>query len=182
MKGLIATSFRIKATGVFFALLLAGASVLTDSSSAARVPTCRTAQLSLRAVLYGEASQQFTQTLTFTNDSSRACALAGWPTLQLVAPVDTRTQRVITGAPNKRPYSTVLLRPTGAASFNVYGADFDAEKERACARSSAMLVNPPGDSRPRVVRVRLPDCGLYYIAPLVAGKTDHAAWTFFWNP
>jgi hypothetical protein len=138
---------------------------------------CRSAQLGLVARHYGEAGGQFAQTFTFTNLSRRACKLAGWPSVRASA----GTIRVVLGKPGEQPYRTVILQPRGGmASFDLFGADYDAAAERACPRTSALWVTPPRAS-PMRVAVRIPNCGLFDIAPIVAGGTDRASWSAVWH-
>ena len=138
---------------------------------------CRSSQLRLVASHYGEASGQFGQTFTFTNVSRRACTLAGWPSVKSSA----RTIRVVQGKPGAQPYRTVILRPrSGTASFALFGADYDAVANRACARTTALSVTPPRASPMRVF-VRIPDCGRFYVAPIIAGSVDRDAWSVVWR-
>jgi Domain of unknown function (DUF4232) len=164
------------------AIALATASSVGGGGDVGRVPTCRSSQLAPRHGFYGEAGLQFVQTLILWNRAPHECALAGWPTIRPIGGSARRTmQRVVTVAPGEHPYTTVLLPPTAAASFDLYGADFDAGTDRACPRAGALRITPPGDSRPLLIRVALPDCGLYEVAPLVAGATDRAAWSYVWK-
>lgn len=156
------------------------------SGASSGTPRCRQSQLRLVAGAYGEAAQQFMQTLTFVNVSSRECQLMGWPTIrvksELGRPLVVRTIRVIQGAPTARPFKRVRLGPGRAASFNVYGADWNAAANRPCRQTSAILVKPPGLRAAFEVRVRVPNCGVFYIAPLIAGRRDRKAWSIVWNP
>jgi hypothetical protein len=155
----------------------------TSSSAFAR---CQPPQLHLAASFYGEAGGQFIQTFTFTNISRRACRMAGWPRLEIEVSshrsVPVRTRRVVQGLPGARPYASVLLRARGAASFDVYGADWDFGRKRACPKTTAALVAPPGDGAALRVGVRIPDChGGFEIAPVIAGRTDRDSWSVVWN-
>ena len=111
------------AAGSGFAVIAPGA---TNSSASAR---CRPSQVRLAASFYGVATGQFLQTFTFTNTSGRVCRIAGWPSLEIEVgyrrPVPVRTRRVVQGRLRARPFSSVLLRARGSASFDVYGADWD---------------------------------------------------------
>jgi hypothetical protein len=161
-----------------------GLSVVAFSAHAATpAPTCKAAQLRLRPTFYGEAGGQFVQTFTFTNTSQGSCQLAGWPTLRLVdasgksevAP----TIRVVQGQPVTRPFRTVVVQPGRAAAFDVFGADFDALANRACPKTRGFLVTPPGVAPSRVA-VSVPFCGPFDVAPIIAGSTDHNAWSTIW--
>ena len=165
------------------ALVIAQAGLPATDVSAA-YPRCRTKQLHLTAGAYGEAAQQFIQTLTFTNESSRRCQLQGWPAVTVrgrSGRLVVKTRRVVQGPPSARPYECVVLRALGAASFDVYGADWNALANRQCPKTSALVVTPPGASRTLEVRVRLPSCGVLLVAPLVAGIRDGDAWSTVWK-
>jgi Protein of unknown function (DUF4232) len=147
---------------------------------------CLLPQLRLAATFYGEAGGQFVQTFTFTNVSRQACRMEGWPRIGIeVAPsqrVAVRTRRVVQGQSGGRPFARVLLRSQGAASFDVYGEDWDHLRDRSCPKTTAALVTPPGGPAALRVSVRDPSCpsGLE-IAPLTAGRIDRQAWSVVWN-
>jgi hypothetical protein len=143
----------------------------------ATVPRCETSQLRLSATFYGEALGSFTQTFTLTNASTRVCRLRGWPSMPSVT-----SRRVVQGAPTAPPFETVVLKPGAAASFDVYGADFDAVANRPCPQTSTVRIAPPGARSALSVRARMPDCGLFEVAPVIAGKSDRIAWSVVWQP
>jgi hypothetical protein len=164
-------------------VLAAAAPGSTNSSAFAR---CRPSQLHLAASFYGEAGGQFRQTFTFTNISRRVCRIAGWPSLEIEVasrrPVRVRTRRVVQGPLRARPFASVLLRARGAASFDVYGADWDFPRNRSCPLTTAALVTPAGSSTALRVRARFPNCpGGLEIAPVIAGRTDRQSWSFVWH-
>jgi len=138
---------------------------------------CAAARLHLAATFYGEAGGQFMQTLTFRSLAHRSCRLAGWPRL-----VGVPYRRVVQGAPAAQPYRPVLLRPLAAASFDVYGADFDALHDRTCPMLRRLRVALPGGGVVFRVGVRLPHCpGGFLVAPLVPGTRDPNAWSIVWH-
>jgi len=147
---------------------------------------CGPAQLHLAATFYGAAAGQFIETLTFTNAGRHDCATSGWPGIAVEdaarRPVSMRVQRVVQGSPTARPYRSLIVRAGQAASFDVYGPDFDARSGRSCPSTGSLRVTPPGARRSLPVDVRLPLCRLgYYVSPLIAGRSDHLAWTFVWH-
>lgn len=171
-------------------LVAAGALVvLTVSGFAAQcqaatpLPTCAATQLRLRAGLYGEAGGQFMQTFTATNSGARSCRVAGWPNIQTTSPSGRNEAapsiRVVQGRPSSHPFVTVTIKPGGAASFDLFGADWDALANRACPKTHALAISLPG-VRPLPVTVALPFCGPFYVAPLVAGKSDRESWSGVW--
>jgi hypothetical protein len=169
-------------------LALGGVLAVTASplaSSTRSVPVCRAQQLRLAASFYGEAAGQFVQTFTFMNVGHSVCQLRGWPSLELTSksgrPVSVRSRRVVQGAPSARPFRTVVLRRRGAASFDVYGADWNFRANRPCSHTTAIFVTPPGDRSMLLVAVKMPNCGLFDVAPVIAGKTDRHAWSRVWH-
>lgn len=161
---------------VGLATLGSGAAVVSATSSR----TCATNQLHLTQQFLGEAAEQFTDTFTFTNDSSQACGLAGWPAVSLRSPsggpVPVRTQRVLqtTSLGSVHP---LQLSPHGSASFDLYGADFNAAADKPCPGTSVILVTPPGNRSAMRTAVRVPDCGLLLISPIISGTVDRDAWS-----
>src|SRR5262245_42279719 len=141
--------------------VLALAATACGGTAASPLP-CRTPQLRVAATGYGEAGGQFTQTFTFTNASHRTCSLRGWPRLSLqtrtgrAVPVSSR--RVRQGAPGTPAFRTVVLRPLAAASFNVYGGDWNRVANRRCPQTRAVLITPPGAGSALSVAVRLSNC------------------------
>jgi len=77
--------------------------------------------------------------------------------------------------------SEVLLRARGAASFDVY-VDWDFLRSRSCPLATAALVTPAGGGLALRVGVRIPNCGGFKIAPVIAGRTDRQSWFFVWHP
>jgi hypothetical protein len=125
------------------------------------------------------------QTFTFTNASRQECRLSGWPSLKLEGKsrraVPVASRRVIQRTPPAPAFTTVMLEPRGAASFDVYGADWDHAADRACPETTAVLVGPPGAISALSAAVRMPNCGVFYVAPLIAGRTDHQSWSIVWH-
>ena len=143
---------------------------------------CRSSGLALTAGHYGEAGGQFIQTFTFTNITPTRCRLGGWPGFQLADAsghlARTETRRVRQNAPPAAAWRPVVLAPHGAASFDVFGADFDVVRNVSCPKTYAAAILAPNDTSRMSVRVQIPECGAFYIAPLIAGRTDRAAWSF----
>jgi uncharacterized protein DUF4232 len=163
-------------------LLVAAPSLAGSTTSVSR---CRTAQLRIAATFYGEAGGQFTQTFTLTNVSRHACSVRGWPRLAIEGrsghPVRTFTRRVIQGSPTARPFRTVLLGPRAAGAFDVYGADWNFAANKPCPRTTLVLIAPPAARSAVSVSVRVPNCGRFSIAPVVAGKADRRSWSVVWH-
>lgn len=163
--------------------MLAPALQASAAGGATAVGACAVPALRLAPGFSGAAALQFTQTLIFRNSGSRSCTLAGWPLVRLrisgrwTAPA----VRVVQGGLHARPYGRVTLRPGGRASFDLYGADWDTLRDRACPRSKEARIVPPGVSAPLAVRLRLPVCGRLEVSPVVRGPSDRRAWSFVWK-
>jgi Protein of unknown function (DUF4232) len=156
-----------------------------SARSADPLPVCRTGELRLAATFLGAAGGQFSETFTFTNTWQRVCRLSGWPEVGILdrtgRRVMARTVRVVQNAPPRHPFRTIGLRPRGHASFDVYGADWDFAANRPCARTAAVLVTPPGTRQAIIARAAMPNCGRFYVAPIVAGRADRQAWSVVWR-
>lgn len=158
-----------------------------SSRVAASAPRCSSSQLSLisdRGGWYANyaAAGQFTETLTFTNVSRSACQLSGWPRVQTVvngALQPTPMTLVYQNAPSSKASRPVRLAPGKTASFDIYGGDWNPVQNKACPQTmTSLLVSPPGDSTSLAVAVEEPDCGGFYVAPLIAGSSDRESWSF----
>lgn len=170
----------VAAIGVALAV---GSAVSVPSRAAVQIQNCQSRRLHLRASFYGEAGGQFIQTFTFTNAAAMPCRLAGWPTLRLRNPsgqaTAARSIRVVQNRPSSQPFEPVILEPGGAASFDVFGADWNVLANRACPNTHALSIALPGAAS-LTVTVALPHCGPFSISPVVAGKTDRDAWSAVW--
>jgi hypothetical protein len=179
-EGTVKRAVVVAAIGV---ALTVGSAVSAPSRAAVQIQNCQSRRLHLRASFYGEAGGQFIQTFTFTNAGAMPCRLAGWPTLRLRNPsgqaTAVRSIRVVQNRPSSRPFEPVILQPGGAASFDVFGADWNVSANRACPNTHALSIALPGVAA-LAIRVALPHCGPFSIAPVVAGKTDRDAWSAVW--
>jgi hypothetical protein len=157
--------------------------VSAPSRAAAQFQNCQSGGLHLRASFHGEAAGQFIQTFTFTNAGATPCRLAGWPTLRLRTPsgqaTAARSIRVVQNRPSSQPFEPVILQPGGAASFDVFGANWNVSANRACPSTHALFVAFPRVA-PLAVTVALPYCSPFSIAPVVAGTADRDAWSAVW--
>lgn len=144
------------------------------------VPRCRAQQLDMSGHFLGDADLMFTATFTFTNASQRVCDLTGWPTVRLRSvsgkPQHVRTERVLQGL-SLASVHPVALASGGAASFDLYGADFNDVADKSCPTTSVIFVTPPGDATALKATMHLPNCGLLPISPMITGKVDREAWS-----
>jgi len=157
-----------------------------SSRGAASAPRCTSSQLSLISDRGGwhanyAAMGQFRETLTFSNVSRNACQLSGWPRVQAVvngAVQPTPMTLVRQSGPSSKASSPVRLAPGKTASFDIYGGDWNPVQNKACPQTTTgLLVSPPGDSTSLAVAVEEPDCGGFYVAPLIAGSSDRESWS-----
>jgi hypothetical protein len=150
----------------------------TKAVQPARQP-CRASGLALKVGRYGEAGGQFIQTFTFTNVSGADCRLGGWPGFRVLEASRrlVPTQRVRQNAPGRPAWRSVVVPPNRSASFDVYGADFDAARDVACPKTSSASITVPNDSAEMSVRLRIPNCGRFLVAPLLAGSIDRDSWS-----
>jgi Protein of unknown function (DUF4232) len=178
------TALLVLIAVVLFAVAVPG---LARSGGSVGTWRCRTGQLRVRGHFLGEAMGQFTETLTLINGSARTCRLAGWPGVLLRtgsgSAVRVRQRRVIQGAPTNHPFRTITIHSGRTASFDIYGADFNAVKNQTCPTAHGLLVRPPGDSLTLPVAVRVPACRplTLGVSPLVAGSSDRGAWAVAWR-
>jgi len=75
----------------------------------------------------------------------------------------------------------VVLDPHGSASFDVYGADWNASANRRCPHTTAISVTPSSAGDKLLAAVRMPNCGLLDVAPLIAGRVDRQSWSVVWR-
>ena len=168
-----------------------GARPTTATSPTSRVAAstlrCTSSQLSLKSDHGGwhandAAAGQFTETLTFTNVSRSTCQLSGWPRVQTVingALQPTPMTLVRQNAPSSKASSPVRLAPGKTASFDIYGGDWNPVQNKACPQTmTGLMVTPPADSASLAVAVEEPDCGGFYVSPLIAGSSDRESWSF----
>jgi len=193
---------RLKVAGALIASVLLAAAVVygvghsgngarptkvTSPSSlvTASAPRCASSQLRLISDRGGwnanyAAMGQYRETLTFTNVSRSACQLSGWPRVRAVANgvlQPTPMTLVRQSAPSSKASSPVRLAPGKTASFNIYGGDWNPIQNKACPQTTSLLVSPPGNSTSLAAAVEEPNCGGFYVSPLIAGSNDRESWS-----
>jgi hypothetical protein len=153
-----------------------------SSGTAASAQKCSPSQLNVasdRGGWHGNfaAADQFRESVTFTNVSHSACQLTGWPQVQVVTNGPYRLAGV-SDVFQASPSKPVHLEPGWTASFDVYGAVWNAILNQACSsKVSGLMVTPPGDTKSVFVKVEEPDCGGFYVSPVIAGSSDRQSWT-----
>lgn len=183
------------AAAVFGAVLAAGAILPADHPGGRAdhsrrngfpaVPRCASGQLRVgQPRVDGAYTAHVVDNLTFTNVSSRSCALRGWPALEVVLPggriVAARVGHVRNATSRKSvPTRTVVLHPGGAASFHAIEAD-GTGLDGTCPMplpSARAFVIPPGSGVPAQEPITVPYCHaprrpLAYLSPVIAGRLD----------
>jgi Protein of unknown function (DUF4232) len=185
--GTAALVASVAGTAVGIHALLAGLGAPTRSGQdgprpLASVPRCNTEQLRASWRFNGAYTSHSITSFALTNISNARCTLRGWPRLQLVMRNDRvkpghvyRDHNSRSGFASTVPVQAVLLKPGGAASFNVVVVDQVGRagpiEKTFCAWSRGLLVTPPGARTPLHVRYSLSDCGLG-VSPVVGGRLD----------
>jgi hypothetical protein len=168
------------ATAVLLSVVASGLGRSTTSFA-----HCHSWQLRVAATDYGEALGSFLQTFTFTNASRQTCSLRGWPSLEVERrsgrSLPVRSWQVRQGGPTTPAFHTVVIRARGAASFDVYGEDWDHTANKPCPQTRRVLITPPGTRSALSARVKMPNCGFFEIAPVIAGKKDRQWWSVVWH-
>jgi methionine-rich copper-binding protein CopC len=128
-------------------------------------PPCRDGQLSATAAPSpGSLMNQFGQVVIFTNTSSAACSLRGYPGLQLVdsggTPMTVPVQRgggYVFADPD---WTTVVLTARGGqASFTFGGEAADMQNGgKSCPQAAGIRVIPPGDREQLSAAITVPAC------------------------
>jgi len=138
---------------------------------------CHSADLRLVGRFDGAGTGQVRSTFTFTNVSATRCTLRGWPSMRVVLPSGRAALAQLlrnNGADRPLLHRRVVLRPGGAASFEVLSSD-RIGLSRPCPAVREVLVTPPGARVGLRVGFGLDYCGPRFLAlaPVVAGRNDH---------
>ena len=141
-------------------------------------PRCRTSQLHLSWDPAGAAGGSVYDAFRFTNTSSGACSLHGWPTFRFVM----RGGQVILPRPhdlistayrvaNPPPIPHVVLQPNGTTLLSDFEADGTGYTS-PCRSTRTVLVTPPGARTPLSVNARLFYCGPHDMWVLPIGRRN----------
>jgi hypothetical protein len=156
-----------RAAAITAALVLGATGSAVGGARAAQAspatPTCHVADLHLSiAPVSGGAGSLF-YPIRFTNTSSHACALRGYPGVSVV---NIRNHQI--GAPAARtgqPVTLVRVRPHRSAYATIRTNNPDVVPK--CRPTSAYVrVYPPGSHRTVLIRYHLRVCGLFEINPV----------------
>jgi uncharacterized protein DUF4232 len=146
------------------------------------LPHCRSDQLRLTAPrMWGAAAGSLIEGFTLTNASRRTCAVSGWPDVRRLGrsgrPIPVTLERWVYEQHGPAPFRVVRLRPGRAASFPVFGEDWNHAVDRACPNARTVRVEPPGGRGWLSVALKIPACAGWNVGPLVPGR--QAPWPTF---
>jgi hypothetical protein len=153
-------------------VVLAALPAVSGALQAAPPASCVRNQLGVRANGINGAAGTIHGAWVFTNLSSKACDLDGYPDLQLYGragrPMPTTVQRNLPPAP-----SHVTLSPGGTATFYTSYNDVPSGSH-ACQRSAVIQITPPNAAASLFIPARLEACrGIVHVSAVVGG-THHA--------
>jgi hypothetical protein len=153
-----------------------GQATTTTSVSGAALGRCHTSQLGARLVHTGAAAGSVGQTIAFTNNSSSACTLYGYPGLLMLnakgQPLPTQVHRGSSATVHPEAPSTVTLDPGQSASFALGYADATGYPGQHCPASASLEVTPPNTFHQLVISDHLNPygpCGNITVSPVYPG-------------
>ncbi len=145
---------------------------LPDLEMISRSASCASSRLRLATGPRYTALGAYTQTLVWTNVGDQACAIRGYPRLELRAADGKAVKAPLRrgGAQLFKDFGSflVVLGPGAKASFTLGGRSVGPLRGERCERAAAIEVSPPG-ARPfgsTTVAARDPACssGVFYTA------------------
>ena len=153
-------------------VVLAALPVVSAALQAAPPASCVRNQLGVRANGINGAAGTIHGAWVFTNLSTRACDLDGYPDLQLYGhtgrPIPTTVKRNLPPAP-----SHVKLLPGGSATFYTSYNDVPSGTH-ACQTSAVIQITPPNASASLFIPAKLEACrGIVHVSA-VRGGIHHA--------
>ncbi|SRR5579875_771197 len=148
----------------------------TTTSAAGALGRCHTSQLAARVVRTGAATGSVGQTIAFTNDSSSACTLYGYPGLLMLntkgQPLPTEVHRGSSATVQPETPTTVTLDPGHSASFALGYADATGFPGQSCPTSARLEITPPNTFHQLVISDQLNPfgpCGKITVSPVYPG-------------
>jgi len=153
-------------------VVLAALPSFSTAVQAAPPPSCLRNQLGVRANGINGAAGTIHGAWVFTNLSTRACDLDGYPDLQLYGragrPMPTTVKRDLPPAP-----SHVKLSPGGSATFYTSYNDVPSGSH-ACQTSAVIQITPPNAAASLFIPAQLEACrGIVHVSA-VRGGIHHA--------
>jgi hypothetical protein len=160
------------------------------------LPRCDSAQLRLTVPPWGAAAGSLYEPATLTNTSGSSCAVAGWPAVRRFNAagqrIPVRIERWVYRLRGAAAYSVVNLAPGRAATFEIFGSDWNHRRDRACRTTQRIQVMPRGGggwlsatASPPDVGHGIPACRYWLLGPLVPGRVANPpayALSIFYSP
>jgi uncharacterized protein DUF4232 len=149
-------------------VILAVLPAVSAALQAAPPPSCVRNQLGVRANGINGAAGTIHGAWVFTNLSTKACDLDGYPDLQLYGragrPMHTIVKRNLPPAP-----SHVKLSPGGSATFFTSYNDVPSGSH-ACQTSAVIEITPPNATASLFIPARLEACrGIVHVSAVLGG-------------
>ena len=146
------------------------------------LPRCTSGQLRISAPKgWGVAAGSLIEDLTLTNTSGVSCSVAGWPTVRrldraghLIPVALSRWVYQETGA---APFRVLRLQPRDAATFPIFGQDWNHAVDRACPNARVIQIRLGVRGGWLSVERSIPACQAWDLGPLVRGRL--APWPTF---
>lgn len=146
-------------TAGFFALASVGQGSTTPRQ-------CQSSQFKLSRGPSGAALSHFRQTVRLHNVSHTACAMSGWPKVQLLsaqgAVLHSSERRITQDMFGTSPKPRVVVEPGGGASFAI---DTTAPAT-SCPFSKTIAVTPPGAHGSDRLKLAVLACAQFTVFPV----------------
>lgn len=152
---------------------VAAAAAHASPGAAARTPRCRLHQLSIAHRSNGAAGT-IRLRFVFTNTSSSACKLFGFPGMQMLNashnPIPTHVHRGTGHGVPPEPEKDVVMTPGQHGSFYAGYSDVPTGSQR-CRTSAFVEVTPPNDFNHFTLGLAIRPCGgNITVSPVVHGR------------
>jgi Domain of unknown function (DUF4232) len=174
MRGRRATRLAVVLAAAVGIGAAGAAAAHASAASAASTPRCRLHQLSLAQPKMNGAAGTIRLRFVFTNTSSSACHLFGFPGMQMLNknrnPIPTHVHRGTGHNVPPEPEATVVMTPGQHGSF--YAGYSDVPTGNAKCRTSAFVeVTPPNDFKHFTQKLSITTCGgNITVSPVVHGR------------
>lgn len=134
----------------------------TSTAAGTGLSHCQPADLAGAVLGSQGAAGTIELTISLRNATAAACALEGYPGMQLIDAAGTQLPtHVVPGGTlsfDNFPKAPVTIGPGQSAYFNVGYSDVPAGGETTCPTSASLWVTPPDDVEHLVVAARLTVC------------------------
>jgi hypothetical protein len=121
-------------------------STSTSTSSPSRPAPCQTSQLRGSFTDEQGSTGHYHATLVFTNTTTTACTIAGYPALQMLGPAHQPITTSVSPDPSLGAPTPVILAPAHRASTPLTWVEIPAGEP--CVMPQQVQVTPPGNLEP----------------------------------